>query len=116
MPRIKCYEVVSEVLDEATNRFAPLFEEVQERRDILKQYCGVIDALIEEFNAESYDVEVDEINMSIAISIETVDMVVETTNHNLFRLIDKATSVTFSCGEDGFLKTTFTFPSIWSHM
>lgn len=39
MNSIKCFDVAEMVIEEATNRFAPIFKEDTERKDILQQYC-----------------------------------------------------------------------------
>ena len=59
MALVNCFDVVEMVTEEATSRFAPLFRENREAKNVLHQYCEVLDALAQEFNGESFEVEVD---------------------------------------------------------
>lgn len=61
---VKCFDVVSMVVDEATDQFSQLWKINKERYEILKQYCDVLDSLVEEFDGESFNVEVDDISMN----------------------------------------------------
>lgn len=110
----KCFDVVEMVTDEATKRFSPLFCENEDAKDILKQYCTAIDSLVKEFDGESIEVDVDEINMTIKITVEFPDIVVESFNHLFYALAERAISVRFFVGEDGLLAVSYLFPSIWS--
>ena len=113
MSFVKCYDVAEMVLDEASKQFAPLFRENAERKQILKSYCEVIDSLAEEFNAESFDVEVDDIKMTISIKMECPDITITSENHPLYELAGHAVSVHFSNNESDLMVVEFVFPSIW---
>ena len=110
---VKCFDVVSMVVEEASNQFSPLWEINKESLDILKQYCSVIDSLAEEFDGESFDVEIDDIKMTIGITLECSDITIEYSSHNFYKLAQRSNSVTFSVSEDGNLNVKFVFPSVW---
>lgn len=110
---VKCFDIVSMVVEEATNRFSPLWEINKERYDILRQYCDVLDSLVTEFNGESFEVEVDDINMTIAITMECNEITIESKNHMYYSLAQRTTSFGFSVSDDGLLCAKFVFPSIW---
>lgn len=110
---VKCFDMVSIVVEEATERFSPLWKVNDERYDILRQYCDVLDALAKELDGESFDVEVDEIKMTISISMECRDMVIESKDHNYCKLAERALAFGFSVSEDGLLCVKFVFPSVW---
>lgn len=110
---VKCFDVVSMVVDEANERFHPLWKIDKEKYRILKQYCGVMDSLSEEFGGESFEVEVDEVAMTISISLACQDMTIEQKNHKYYSLAQRAVSFGFSRTEDGLLNATFVFPSVW---
>ena len=110
---VKCFDVVSMVVDEATTQFAPIWEPSNEKLKILKQYCGVIDSLAEEFGGVSFDVEVDDIAMTIAIQMECQDMTIESKHHRYYSLAQRAISFGFSTTDEGLLNAKFVFPSIW---
>lgn len=110
---IRCFDVVSMVTDEATSQFAPLWKANNEKIEILKQYCEVIDLLAEEFGGESFDVEVDDIAMTITIQMECQDMTLESQRHKYYSLAQRAISFGFSVTDEGLLNVKFVFPSIW---
>lgn len=110
---VKCFDVVSAVVDEATDRFSPIWEINEERYEILKQYCDVFDDLVEEFDGESLDVEVDDISMTIAITMECHEITIESQNHVYYSLAERAKFIGFSASEDGLLCAKVVFPSIW---
>ncbi len=113
MSFVKCFDVISMVIEEATNQFSPLWEVDKDSCDILKQYCSVIDSLAEEFNGESFDVSIDDIKMTIGITLECPDITIESAAHNFYKLAQRSNSVSFSVSEDGNLNVKFVFPSVW---
>lgn len=110
---VTCFDVVSMVVEEATNQFSPVWELDDEKFKILGQYCGVIDSLAKEFDGESYDVEIDDIKMDIIISLECQDITIENHQHKYYELISRAKSFGFSTTENGNLSVNFVFPSVW---
>lgn len=110
---IKTFDVASMVIEEANDRFAPIWEPNEEKCRILEQYCGAIDALIKDFDGESLDVEVDEIKMTICIQIECADMTIEACEHKYFELIQRANSFGFKATGNDTMLVEFVFPSIW---
>ena len=115
MNSIRCFDVAEMVIEEATNRFAPIFKEDPERKDILKQYCEAIDELCSQFGGNSYEVEVDEIEMTISIRVECTDIQISDEKKLFIQLAERAVKHAFTPGEDG--KTIimeYVFPSIWT--
>ena len=113
MSFVKCFDVVSMVVDEATKQFAPLWKIHEERNSILGQYCAVIDSLAEEFGGKSFDVAVDDISMEIAVIMECDDIVIESKTHKFYTLAQRTKSLGFSVSDDGGLNVKFVFPSVW---
>ena len=113
MALVNWFDVVEMVTEEATSRFAPLFRENREAKNVLHQYCDVLDALAQEFNGESFEVEVDEIQMTIAIKLECPDIVIQSEEHKFYMLAQRALAVRFSHGENDTVAVEFVFPSIW---
>jgi hypothetical protein len=110
---ITCFDVVSMVVDEATERFAPLWRVDNERYDVLRQYCEALDQVAAEFDGESFEVEVDEIKMTIAITMTCSDLTVQSASHVLYQLGERALSLRFNTTAEGDLAVTLTFPSVW---
>lgn len=113
MSFVKCFDAVSMVVEEASKQFSPLWELDKNSYDILKQYCSVIDSLIEEFDGESLDVSVDDIKMTVGIVLECPDIVIESASHNFYKLAQRSDSVSFGVSEAGNLNVEFVFPSVW---
>lgn len=112
---INCFDVVSMVVEEATNQFSPLFKLDNQKYKILEQYCSVIDSLAKEFNGESYEVDVDDIAMTISITLVCDEVTITTEGHGFYALAKRANSVSFS-SDEGRLSVKFVFPSVWDRV
>lgn len=114
MSKIKCFDVVESVVDEATERFAPTFVENSKNKSILKSYCEALDSIIEEISGTSIEVEVDEIKMSITVSIGCNEIIVYPESELFYKITERATAVGFRISEDpDSIVIDFVFPSIW---
>lgn len=114
MSKIKCFDVVESVVDEATERFAPTFVENSKNKSILKSYCEALDSIIEEISGTSIEVEVDEIKMTITVSIGCDEVVVYPESELFYKITERATAVGFHISEDpDSIVIDFVFPSIW---
>lgn len=110
---VKCFDVVSMVVEEATSQFAPLWKVNNERYKILKQYCEVIDSLASEFDGESFEADIDDIKMTIGIKMECKDMTIKSQTHKYYSLAQRAVSFGFSAADNGNIVVEFVFPSVW---
>lgn len=113
MAIVKCFDVVTMVTDEATRQFSPMLRENEERKKILEQYCGALDRLSEEFDGESFEVEVDDVKMTIAVRMECQDIIIPSPDHLFYKLALHALSVRFSHVSNDMMSVEFVFPSIW---
>ncbi len=110
---IKCFDVVSEVVKEACKQFSPLWCLEEENYEILKDYCGAIDILSSENNGTMYEVEIDDIKMTVKISLGCGSMVVPNKKGLFTGLAKRAIEVAFEPIDSESLKITFEFPSLW---
>lgn len=114
MEVIKCFDIVDMVLAEATNQFSPIWVENPEKKKILKQYCDVLDRVCDDFSGDSFEVEIDDIKMTISIKMFCSEITIESKSHPLFEIIKRAKSVTFAYEpEDNNMSLELVFPSIW---
>lgn len=113
MSFIKCFDVASMVIEDATERFKPSMKLNKERVDIFKDYCNAIDTLSNEFEGESFDVEVDEVTMEITVALECDEIVIESSNHIFYELVKRAVRYGFTASDDGNLVIKFVFPCLW---
>lgn len=111
---VKCFDVASMVVDEATKQFSPLWVLDIEKYKILEQYCSVIDSLAKEFDGESFEISVDDIKMTIEIIVEYPDMTIRDKSHPFFSLVQHAIEFGFTTNKDGKLSMKIVFPSIWT--
>lgn len=113
MSFINCFDAVDMVIEEATKQFHPLWKQNAEKTKILEQYCDEIDKLSNEFGGISFEVNVDDIAMTISITLECQDILITEKSHMFYSLIQRAVAVGFSVSNDGNLNIKFVFPSIW---
>lgn len=113
MSFVNCFDAASMVIEDANERFAPLWKVDAEKLNVFKQYCEAIDLLAEEFDGESYEVEVDEITMEITVTLECGEVVVKSKDHVLYELAKRAVRYGFSAAGGDNLLVKFVFPSIW---
>ena len=114
MSFVKCFDAASMVIEDANERFAPLWKPDTEKLDMFKQYCEAIDSLSREFDGESFEVEVDEITMEISVTLECDEIVIESKEHVFYELAKRAVRCGFSAAGKDTLLVRFVFPSIWN--
>lgn len=115
MNKIKCFDIASEVIDEANKRFFPSWEINNDDYNLFKKHCDAIDTISDTIGCVSISISVDEITMLITLSIECSSIFSEKKDDVIRGLIKSSTKVKFSSGEDGNLIVDFVFPSLWSH-
>ena len=112
--QFKSFDIVNMVLDEANERFAPIFKPVEERVEILKQYCGAIDTLLGKGDGKEFEVEVDEDDMTVHISFQVTDMIADNPRTDpLPQLIARASEVEIRPVDGENIRVNFVFPSLW---
>jgi hypothetical protein len=102
------------VIDEATDRFAPLFKPVESDIGIFKEYCEeCFDKIIADQDVEAFTCEVDEDTMDVSVILEMFTLESGDPNSPVQKLMHVAKSfrVTNPDGEN--VKVTFTFPPLW---
>lgn len=110
---VKCFDIVNMIIEEADEQFGSLWKINEENYKILEQYCSAMDILAKEHDGEAFEVEVDDIAMTVAIGMECPDFTVRDKDILYYELVKRAVSFGFSTTEEGNLLVKFTFPSIW---
>lgn len=90
MERFKCYDIASQVLDEATKQFSELKENPQRRIEV-ESLCEKIDAFIATVDAEGFSVEVNPATTEIYLSVSCPEFVIEEMNHDLYDILTSIT-------------------------
>lgn len=112
MEKIKCFDVVKMVIDEATSQFGVLWKVNPEELRKLNERCEFIDKLSDESNGVSYDVSVDDKTMDISVTLECDELIAENKDHVIYRLMNGSKSINLFA-HDGHLCIKFKFGSIW---
>lgn len=110
---VECFDAVKMVVEEADRQFGVRWRINKKYYDILKQYCEFIDVLTKEHNGVAYEVEVDDIEMTISIGIECAELMVSKSINLLCELAKRTVSFGFTPSDDGNILVKFIFPSIW---
>ena len=114
MSFVKCFDVVQMVVDEASNQFAPLWKVNEEKLNELKEKCADVDSMILDFGGEGIEVEVDDIKLTISITVSCCDGVIVEGGIVFLRVVNDALSVGFTKSKDGEgVDVTRVFPGIW---
>lgn len=111
--KFSSFSVVKMVLADANERFAPAFVPVQERVDFLKQYCEAFDVLIDEQDVDNFNVEIDEVNMTVSIDLVMLTVECSRTCPQLGQLIQRAMSFRVKAEDGDHLRLSFVYPSLW---
>ena len=114
--RIKCAEIVSGVVKDATVGFSSAYTLVNERFDILKQYCDFIDLIFDETDGLGFEVSIDNFSKEICIKIIARDIFIEMRKEDLIELSKRANSMEFSREDDDMIGMSFVFPSMWERV
>lgn len=111
---IRCFDVVSTVVDAKTDRCSENFVLNSEKYDILHEYCDAIEKMMSESSCTGIEADIDE-NMHVVINVECDELIVEGKPNLYGELADRAISVDFSIkeGSDDEMFFSFTFPSVW---
>lgn len=112
--QLKCFDIAEMVIDEATNQFSPIWIVNDDKKGIFKQYCDVLDSISEEFDGEAFEVDVDDVKMTISVKFFCSEFTIENESHPFYALAKRALSMSFAYEkEDRNMSVEFVFPSIW---
>lgn len=114
--KFSSYSIVSMVVNEATEQFSPLFQPVQERMDILKQYCKAIDDIIAQFDGEELECTVDEITKTTSITLVLTEVIIENKTDPFHQLVQRSLSTTIESAGSDSIRVKMVFPSLWDHV
>jgi len=114
MGRINSFDIVKMVTDEASKQFGRAWTVNKDKESELNDACKRIDEFAERIDAETIEVEVDDISMDIIISVCCSDLIVDEKDDVFYDIAKKSKAMFFRCGE---LKDTldvgFIFSKIW---
>lgn len=120
---IDCASMALPLIEEATEKFSPLFHENAEYKDIFLDYCSAFDKIIERMDCTAYEININERDMTINVTLDIIyaeiiskGVCMELKDKLFMSLMERAVSMEFftkGTGEDVVAAVKFTFPSIW---
>ena len=116
MSFVTCYDVVSMVLDDVTERFSGAWEPDKKAIRVLEKDCEEMDAVVRDFNCDSVEAEVDESTMDLIVTMSCEDMTLEYgRSHPFFQATRHTSSFGFRHGGRNNLEIFFRFSGIFRH-
>jgi len=110
------FDIVKMVLEEADKRFAPLQVPVQERVDILHQYCDAIDKILEAGEGEEFECEVNENDGTVHLEFVVTDVIADNPRTDpLPQLIARANSFEVLPVNGETIRIRLVYPSLWEN-
>lgn len=108
-----CFEMAMEVIKEADKVIGRRGELNTEYLDIFKQYCGVIDYLIEDNYVEEYSFSIDKMSQNIRITMISNDFqVLGNITSGYYQLLKRSVSFGFYSKYEK-VAVYIEFPSLW---
>lgn len=111
-----CYEIAEPMIARATERFAPGFIEDTDRKQMFERYCHAFDQMMDEFDAESFSVEIDDDDMTVALSFESMEFIVSGKQHLFLQFMERSVEFSVYWVDTCTAGVKFTFPSIWRRL
>ena len=113
---VSCFDIVSMVVEEATQKYASVYKLNKTNYGYLETYCKIIDNLADEFDADSFEASINDRDMTVAVSMCCEDLTVRNCDHAFYALTEHATSISLAVKHEDCMKITFEFPSVWMHL
>lgn len=112
---VKCYDIAKMVIDEATKRFGTGYCVNDVNVSSLKARCELVDRLAKRFNGTSYEVDVDEENTDITISLTCDEFEIGNPKDDFYKITAQAKQVNIKpCSPDSSqVQLDFVFDGIW---
>lgn len=114
--KIKCYDILQMVLEEACKRFAPQLQPDEARLHELEAYCGWIDRLLETNEGEEFSCEIDEVSGAILLSAVLGDLIVKPGEDSFLHLTKATSEIKMEWESEESIRVNFSFPSIWKYV
>lgn len=110
---MRCNHIVSQIVDDFSKRHSYNRRAISDRVEQLEQYCNAINDAARVFNGESISSYVDEQTEEVHISICCPEILIETTKHPFYEVLEHAVTCEFSSDENGNLVVDMSFSSVW---
>ena len=114
MRRESCYEVVIDLVAQATEKHGEHYQLNRKVTQLFPEICNTIESVIQENDCEYFDVDIFEDTMQLVISIASEDMIISRKATPSFcKLVNMVDSISFSRPKIDSLRTEFRFDHVW---
>lgn len=113
MSNIKCQDIADMVIEEVTDNLSSSHRLNDLGYRIFKQYCNIFDVLAEEFEGQSFSVEVNPDDLSMNIIMVCPMITADESSHLICELMKRSLSFAFEPFDTEYLSAEFVFPGIW---
>lgn len=110
---VTCFDIVSMAVEEATEKYAGKYHLNHTDFGYLETYCEIIDSLADEFDVSSFEVYINEKDMTIAVCMECEEVIVSHADHAFYALAENSIFVYFTATHGDNMQIKFVFPSVW---
>lgn len=111
---VKCFDVVEMVADEATAQFGSLLKVDTEKKQKLEAYCKLIDKMVEAFDGESLEVDINDETTDITITLVCAEFETNSETKWFYELSGNAKNICIKSHDSEHVEISFTFCGIWS--
>lgn len=117
MQNIRCVDVVTFVTDEATKEFAPLLRESECKKSKLKEYCDIIDLIVENNHCGTIEAEVEDGGGHIRVCFSSDKFEIDPHNESIQKVYTASSKVRlYPDNDDGSVVIEFVFDGIWEDL
>lgn len=113
MKNVNCFDVVSMVVEEATDQYGNLYTLNKESYKMLEQYCTLLDFVAEKANATQFEAEILEIDKTVSLTLWCEELQVNGVRDPFSQLVVRAATCKMSFDHEDVLRINFIFPSLW---
>lgn len=117
MSQFKTAFFVDEIIDDATNRFAPTWRVNNESKKGLDKCCKILDSIIERCNGEEFEFEVDDSTTDIIISIKVPEIIIQSDkseySEQVYALINASREFSIIAQDENGISLRLKFDGIW---
>lgn len=110
---VTCLDATNMLLDEATERFKPLFNINNSKAEALRKKCVLIDKMVSMFDCDSLDVDIDEITMNISFTFVCEDFEVSRNDVWFINVLKDAKIVEIDRADDLHIKLKIVYSGVW---
>lgn len=110
---VKVFDIVESYIDCAVDEEKGTVKKDSEKMDILREYCSVIDGIMENWSGSSIDVQVIGDNAYVVVSVTVSALVMDADHPQYYDLVDRAVAFAVGQTEDHDVRLDFTFPSVY---